>query len=309
MPEPTHFNTFDVAPAFREHLRELQMTHRGLDTSYAPALPELQETFSAFTQARRRLHTAAEAYFSNYTPPARAAAAGCGPAAHRTGFIQAAYTYAPGLVIGEAHAAESAKKFLIEHMADLKKQGVRTLYVEHLQTDLHQLELNLFNQTAKLPDTLKAFLQRQDVGHMRFYDGKTAHYQGPYTYTNVLQAANKHGIRVRALDCAASYNLKGLRGTSQALPDPDALRNAMFSYFASHAIQADQAGAGAHKWVAFMGSAHTDTYAGIPGWGPCMASSACTYVIAPPAWQRALSPAPGKCSAKPNGEHYAATSS
>ncbi|MFN3357039.1 MAG: toxin [Pseudomonas sp.] len=268
LPEPTHFNTFDVAPAFREHLRELQMTHRGLDTSYAPALPELQETFSAFAQARRRLHTAAEAYFSNYTPPVRAPLPDAALLRTERDFIQAAYTYAPGLVIGEAHAAESAKKFLIEHMADLKKQGVRTLYVEHLQTDLHQLELNLFNQTAKLPDTLKAFLQRQDVGHMRFYDGKTAHYQGPYTYTNVLQAANKHGIRVRALDCAASYNLKGLRGTSQALPDPDALRNAMFSYFASHAIQADQAAEGAHKWVAFMGSAHTDTYSGIPGLGP-----------------------------------------
>lgn len=268
LPEPTHFNTFDVAPAFREPLRELQMTHRGLDSTYAPALPELQEPFSAFTQTRRRLYSAAEEYFSSYVPPAKATLPDTALLRTERDFIQAAYTYAPGLVIGEAHASESAKKFLIEHMADLKKQGIQTLYVEHLQTDLHQLELNLFNQTATMPDSLKAFLQRQDFGHMRFYDGKTVHYQGPYTYTNILQAANKHGIRVQAIDCAASYNLKGLRGSSQSLLDPDVLRNSMFSYFASHAIQADQAAHGAHKWVAFMGSAHTDTYLGIPGLAP-----------------------------------------
>ena len=267
LPEPTHFNTFDVAPVFREKLRELQMMHRGLDTNYTPALTELQESFSAFALARSRLNTTADEFFSGYVPPAKPSLPD--PALLRTekDFIQEAYSYSPGLVIGEAHASESAKKFLIDHMADLKKQGVQTLYFEHLQTDLHQLELNHFNHTAKMPDSLKAFLQRQDFGHMRFYDGKTANYQGPYTYTNILQAANKHGVRVQAIDCTASYNLKGLRASSQSLVDPDTLRNSMFSYFASRVIQADQAAHGAHKWVAFVGSAHTDTYLGIPGLG------------------------------------------
>ncbi|WP_460062886.1 dermonecrotic toxin domain-containing protein [Pseudomonas sp. H2_H09] len=268
LPEPAHFNTFDVAPALREQLRKLQMMRRGLDSNYTLALPEAQAAYTAFIETRRRLLTTADEFFSDYTAPARPSLPD--PTLLRTekDFIEQAYAYSSGLVIGEAHASESAKKFFIEHMADLKKQGVQTLYFEHLQTDLHQLELSAFNQTATLADSLKAFVQSQDLGQMRFYDGKTVNYTGPYTYTNVLQAANKYGIRVQAIDCAASYNLKGLKRTSAPLGDPDALRNVMFSYFASRVIAADQAARGAHKWVAFVGSAHTDTYLGIPGLAP-----------------------------------------
>ena len=83
-------------------------------------------------------------------------------------------------------------------------------------------------------------------------------YTGSDNYSEVIQAANKYGIRIRALDCTASYHLKGL-------PDPEKARNQMFNYFASRVILADQAAHGPHKWIAFIGSAHTNNYQGVSG--------------------------------------------
>jgi hypothetical protein len=39
----------------------------------------------------------------------------------------------------------------------------------------------------------------------------------------------------------------------------------MFSYFATKVIEADQAAHGPHKWVAFIGSAHSNAHLGVPG--------------------------------------------
>ena len=73
----------------------------------------------------------------------------------------------------------------------------------------------------------------------------------------MIKAANKAKIRVRALDCTASYHPKGLSA-------PNARAN-MFSYFANEVIKADQAAFGPHNWVALMGNAHADMFHGVPG--------------------------------------------
>ena len=82
-------------------------------------------------------------------------------------------------------------------------------------------------------------------------------YTGKNTYTNVVKAANKAGIRVRALDCTASYHVKGMHDLNA--------RQSVFSYFANEVIKADQAALGPHKWVALMGTSHADIYQGVPG--------------------------------------------
>jgi len=82
-------------------------------------------------------------------------------------------------------------------------------------------------------------------------------YTGPDTYTNVVKAANKAGIRVRALDCTASYHVKRMYG--------DKARMNLFSYFANEVIKADQLAQGPHRWVALIGDAHCDLHLGVPG--------------------------------------------
>lgn len=250
-----HFNDFDIAPSLRDEIARMADQPRGLDSRYAPSQPSRPsrtEAFSEFIKLRKNLNAKAESFFADHVPPARPALPTISPSTTPESFLkQISESRLPGLVIGEAHSAESSKAFLIKQMKQLKQQGYKTLYVEHLLTDLHQAELEVFHQTQRLSDNLKAYLRTQDRGHMPFYNGSD-------NYSEVIQAANKYGIRIRALDCTASYHVKGL-------PDPEKARNQMFNYFASRVILADQAAHGPHKWIAFIGSAHTNNYQGVSG--------------------------------------------
>lgn len=246
-----HFDEFDIPERLRKDVQILADQHRGLDPRYAPFEGSPQgEAFTAFRQTRQRLQQAATDFFATFTPPPRSSLAVLAAARSEEEFLQRLYQLKLALVVGEAHAAQSSKQYLIKHMKWLKKQGVKTLYLEHLFTDLHQAQLDLFQKTSKLPDDLRVYLQHQDLNHMWGY-------KGAHTYTNLIIAANKYGLRLRALDCVASYHLKGVRDTKA--------RYAMFSYFANEVIKADQLAHGPHKWAALMGSAHTDMYQQVPG--------------------------------------------
>lgn len=249
---PSHYTAFDLPATLKPQLDDMVHSHRDLDSRYGfQAAHPFEEAFTTFKDTRIRLQQSAKAAFATYTPPARSSFVELAAATNEETFIKQLFKLKLGLIIAEAHANQSSKRFLIKYMKLLKEQGVKTLYLEHLLTDLHQLELEAFYSTLKMPDNLKRYLRSQDLGHM------PSGYSGSDTYTNVVKAANKAGIRVRALDCTASYHLKGMQ-------DANARAN-LFSYFANEVIKADQAAQGPHKWVALMGSAHADMYLGVPG--------------------------------------------
>ncbi|SDZ55153.1 membrane-targeted effector domain-containing toxin [Pseudomonas salomonii] len=249
---PSHYTAFDLPATLKPQLDDMVHSHRDLDSRYGfQAAHPFEEAFNTFKRTRIRLQQSAKAAFATYTPPARSSFVELAAATNEETFIKQVYKLKLGLIIAEAHADRSSKRFLINYMKLLKEQGVKTLYLEHLLTDLHQLELEAFYSTLKMPDNLKRYLRAQDLGHMPHG------YSGSDTYTNVVKAANKAGIRVRALDCTASYHVKGLRDLSA--------RENLFSYFANEVIKADQAAQGPHKWVALMGTAHADMYQGVPG--------------------------------------------
>ncbi|WLH82958.1 membrane-targeted effector domain-containing toxin [Pseudomonas sp. FP2338] len=248
---PSHYTEFDLPASLKAHLDEMVHSHRDLDARYGFGSGHPYEAaFNGFKNTRNRLEKSAKAAFATYTPPARSTFVELGTATSEEAFVKQLYKLKRGLIIAEAHADQSSKQFLIKYMKLLKEQGVKTLYLEHLLTDLHQLELDVFYNTLKMPENLKRYLRAQDLGHMRGYTGEN-------TYTNVVKAANKAGIRVRALDCTASYHVKGMRDLNA--------RESLFSYFANEVIKADQAALGPHNWVALMGSAHADIYQGVPG--------------------------------------------
>ncbi|RUQ46417.1 membrane-targeted effector domain-containing toxin [Corynebacterium pseudodiphtheriticum] len=110
-----------------------------------------QATFAEFMRIRERLTERAEAFFAGYTAPRRSALAYLANLTNEEDLIKRLFQQKLGLVIGEAHSAQSSKEFLIKHMKLLKKQGVKTLYVEHLLTDLHQHELDILHDTLKCP--------------------------------------------------------------------------------------------------------------------------------------------------------------
>ncbi|PWB30252.1 hypothetical protein DCO48_21075 [Pseudomonas sp. SDI] len=157
-----------------------------------------------------------------------------------------------GVVIGETHQSIASKRFLIENMRTLARNGVDTLYLEHVMSDLHQLDLDLFSRTGKLTNSLESYLRELDEGHMTDPSGQ-------FTFTHLVKAAGQSRIRVRALDCAASYRLDGL----DVIGAP--VRQRVFSYYASRVIGARQSRPGLRRWVALVGNTHVCTYKGVPG--------------------------------------------
>lgn len=248
--EVAHYAEFDLPQAIRSDIEVIMQGRRGLDTHYAHVTPRHSSAQYTFSQTRKRLLDKAQAFFSDLTLPARNTPTNLATATSEPVFIERLYQQKFGLVIGETHSTRSSKRLLIDSFKHLKKQGVRTLYIEHLLTDLHQAALDTYQRTLKMPPILENYLLDLDAGHM-------PRYHGPDTFTHVIKAANKYGFRIRALDCTASYHIKGLSGTKD--------REQLFSYFANQVIKADQKAVGPHKWVAFMGSAHTDLYIGVPG--------------------------------------------
>ena len=251
-PQPvavSHFAEFDMPTALHPHIEEMRKTRYGLDTHYTSSRPDHVNALHQFSEIRQRLASAAQTAFSDFTPAPRAALTHLSTQSEQV-FIEQLYRHKLGLVIGESHIQTSAKKLLIDNMKVLKKQGVKTLYMEHVLTDLHQEALDTYHRTSKMPTSLKNYLTSLDWGHM-------PRYKGTHTFTNVVKTANKYGLRIRALDCTASYHVKGIVG--------DMGRGELFSYFANEVIKADQLAEGAHKWVAFMGNSHTDMYRGVPG--------------------------------------------
>lgn len=246
----THYAEFDLPQAIRSDIDLIRQGRYGLDTNYSHGNPQHAAAQNTFSQTRRRLLDKAKTFFSDFSIPPRNPVANLATANSEAVFFERLYQQKLGLVIGEAHIAQSSKRLLIDSMKHLKKQGVKTLYIEHLLTDLHQQALDTYQRTLKMPSILEHYLITLDHGQM-------PRYKGPHTFTNVLKAANKYGIRIRALDCTASYHVKGLNGLEA--------RNEMFSYFANEVIKADQLAEGPHKWVAFVGSSHTDMYLGVPG--------------------------------------------
>lgn len=247
-----HFSEYDIPSALRDSIRRQASARHGLDTRYFPQNPEHREAFQAFLDARTRLSADADTYLASHVVPARPDLSVLGSPNTPEALLESVrHSAFSGLVLGEGHSAQSSKSLLRAHMPKLKELEFKTLYVEHLLTDIHQADLDVFLRTQRLPDNLKHYLKQLDRGHMPSYTGSD-------TYTEVIQAAAKHGVRIRALDCTASYNIRGLG-------DADIARNRMFSYFASEVIKADQAAHGTHKWVAFVGSAHTNTHLEVPG--------------------------------------------
>lgn len=157
-----------------------------------------------------------------------------------------------GLVIGESHASIGSKQLLIENMPQLAKLKVKTLYLEHLLTDFHQTDLDIFSRTGNMPEGLERYLKKLDIGHRTDPSGQ-------FTFLELVKVANENHIRVRAIDCMASYRLGGM-------PNPSGqLRQKLMNYFARTVIHADKTARGATNWVALVGSSHASTYNGVPG--------------------------------------------
>lgn len=251
----TVYSPYDVPP---EHVVDLvslrSKTNKGLNSIYLiNTTPSVNKMRNSFFMLRLKLLSDAEAFFTTHTAKPRVQIPDIASEASHTVLLQTLYEQSPGVVIGEIHSSVSAKKFLIDNMPYLSENNVKTLYLEHLQTDIHQQLLDDFFKTGHMPQRLDDFLKVQDKGH-RIDE------LSPHTYSNLVRKARKHGIEIRAIDCLASYHIEGMTTTAAGNT-----RHKMMSYFAAQVIEAHQAQVGSHKWIALTGNSHANTFKGVPG--------------------------------------------
>ena len=211
-----------------------------------------EDVLKDFFVLRQKLVTDSGAFYANLELPERPTIPVIESDAPPKVALRQLYEHSSGLVIGESHHGISSKRFLIDNMQVLARQKVKTLYMEHLFTDLHQADLNAFAKTGKMPKNLQNYLKILDEGHQ-------TDPTGTYTFLNVVKSANKYKIRIRAIDCMSSYRVTGLADRSQTL------RQQMMNYYAHTVIAADQAANGAGKWIALVGNSHSNTFLGTAG--------------------------------------------
>ncbi|WP_285409073.1 membrane-targeted effector domain-containing toxin [Pseudomonas sp. FR229a] len=243
---------YDMASSFHEGVVRLMRDRNGLDTFFNPA-KEDRELFTAFIATRQRLGKAARAASSEFKHAKPDALPVIASDETFDTFLQKLADGRLNLLIGENPTEVSGKALLRKHMKAFKDAGYDTLYLANMFTDLHQAELDIFHLTQRMPERLRAHLQKLSAD-------RPSGYVGNDNFNEVCEAAAKYNIRIRAIDCVASYHVKGL-------PDPELSRKEIFSYFATQVIKNDQLVHGPHKWMALVDATQTNYSLGVPGLG------------------------------------------
>lgn len=239
---------YEVPPALRTHLRNA--SPQVLRGGHLIFNPDTHQAIVEFRSLRQRLKADAHAFMKAPDLPPRPQIPE--PVENMTtkALLAKVYEKTDGLVVGESHSAKGSKRFLIDNMALLRKMKVKTLYLEHYQTDFQQADLDTFNRTGEMPEELNRYVIVQDRGHMTDDSGR-------YTFREVLVQAQKNRVRIQSIDCMASYRQEGVTGPLS--------RQEMMNFYAHRIIQADQAVRGTGRWVALVGNSHANLYEGVPG--------------------------------------------
>ncbi|WP_169317131.1 TraB/GumN family protein [Actinacidiphila oryziradicis] len=151
-----------------------------------------------------------------------------------------------GVAIGGTHSGAPIWQFLCTHMEQIRAAGVRTLYLESIRDDGYQLHVDAYLAGGPMAPELRAFVNRYD-DHMNLRaTGLGA----------VLEAARRHGIRV-----------KGLDGRPARRPTMPATmlyqRVAAMNTYATQVVKKDQRRPSADGgYLMELGKAHTGMYPG-----------------------------------------------
>lgn len=250
------YSDYDIPDEYKETLHGIIRDHTNLfigDRDFIDLSSQLSIAHRAFKSMRIKLLADAKNFFVSKPANPRVTRPQLANNTPGQELFKRLHEHSQGIILGEAHAHQSGKKLLIDNMAELAKSDVKVIYLEHVQTDMHQSLLDDFFKTGKMPLRLDEFLKNQDLGHRIDPSSR-------YNVSQLVRQARRYGIEIKAIDCAASYHEKGTPSET-----PWRTRGEMFSYFASQIIRADQTRTGGHKWIALTGNTHANTFQGIPG--------------------------------------------
>ena len=244
---------YEIPDALKPEVMDgAQYGGRFVDDRYRSPDFDKPDPYDGFKRIRRNLRDDANAFFNTLELPKRPEIPELPANAPLKSALKSLFKRSSGLVIGESHAGIGSKQFLIEQMPLLAKLKVKTLYMEHMLTDFHQADLDAFSRTGTLSSQLEEYIKTLDKGHRTDPTGK-------YTFMAVLKSAQENRVRIRAIDCMASYRVDGMEGAEQTL------RQKVMNYYAKGVIDADQGARSDGNWVALVGNSHANTYQGVPG--------------------------------------------
>lgn len=152
----------------------------------------------------------------------------------------------PGMVISETPDHVTSTRLIIEHLPNLARKGVKTLYMRRLLNDFAQDDLNHFFQTGAMSEDLETYLA--ELGNDP---------AGQFNELQLVKAARNNGIRIQALDCATTY-----KNTD---PLGDGLDEMTGNYLTHMIIRADTSLNGAGKWIILTGPRNLNTLNGLAG--------------------------------------------
>ncbi|MDB5980795.1 MAG: hypothetical protein JWQ69_1810 [Pseudomonas sp.] len=238
---------YEMPLELRADLHELaNFQNKGLHQDYLIPEPRLAQARRMFFQQRQQLQADAQSIVS-VELPTRPILPELPSETSATELFDRLYENTSAVVIGESHASVASKKLIIDNLPHLAEREVKTLYLEHLLTDVHQADLDRFVETGHMSKNLLHALRKLDQGHLTDPDKI-------YTFEKLVIAAREQGLEIRAIDCAASYHLKHLSAQSPTT------RQQMMNFFASRTIRKHQEVMGVHKWIALVGNSHTNTF-------------------------------------------------
>lgn len=252
---PAILKGYEIAPRYKSSVQVL-INMQALDLNPPPGGfrdPELVQASQISFELRKNLLRDAKTFLKTFTLPPRPAVPPFATTTPHADILRQIYTQSPGLVISENHYGVASKKILIDNMPELVKNDVKTLYLEHLQTDLHQADLDTYAQQGVISHTLNKFL-------MKLYKHEGFNINSAYTFLTLVTAARRHRIKIKAIDCIASYHISNVNNQNYLNHRIEA-----HNFYATQIIRAHQAELGPHKWVALVGFLHANTCDGIPG--------------------------------------------
>jgi hypothetical protein len=165
-----------------------------------------------------------------------------------------------GMIMGEVHESRVSKEYIITNMNFFKDNGVTTLYIEHLLSDLHQEDLDDYFSSAK--NVMSARLEKY-LKNLDNQNGLSGH---NCSFYNLVKQAHNVEIKVVALDCTTSYCRASQDDLTETLTKMESgERHKIFCYHSKIIIDNNQCTQDAGKWIALIGATHTNYYLDTPG--------------------------------------------
>ncbi len=245
-------SAYDIDPPVRRSIKGWALN---LNETHAQLQPDgnggfgIDDPFELYAAGKRKLlQSSARGFFKNLPwviQPARPAIPEISRLMPLADLVDGIFESASGLVVGETLDRIASLRFLIESMPALARHA-KTLYMRGLLSDFAQVELNRYFTSGNMTVDLRAYLNSLATDPT-----------GRFNPLELVQVARANGVRVQAVDCAASYKMK--------TPLPSIDEQMMSTYLTHDIMTGDLYLNSPKKWIVVTDAQNTNTFKGLPG--------------------------------------------